>query len=592
MSLRNLFSSSNGELNPAIIIRYALFLLLLIGLTFFYLSPGFRGLTNEKGLEQAQIAREIARGNGFKTKLVRPLSLRQAIEHSEDVTLADLHDTYHAPLNPLLNSIALGFYEDDFQWDRKETVYPLDRVITGVSILFLLGSIAMTFLLVTGIFDAKIGSVTALLMLLCEMLWQFSQSGLPQMLMLFLFTCVNYFLYKALESEINGRKPLIWLLLCAGFFGILALSHWLAIWPFVGLIIFSALYFKPRGVAALFMLLVFLAVVSPWAIRNANITGTPLGSGYFSVLGGMSVGEEYIFRSYEPPSQNIFGAGFYTKIINTSLDQLNGLYAFLGSIAVAPLFFLALLHPFKRRSIADFRWPLLSMWLFAVMGMSLFGLPDKAYDANQLHMLFMPVMTAYGLAFLSILWGRLGFSSQIPVIKNGHLVLAVVFSSVPMILGLIPGIRYSFRSKDLNTQALQISHIRDQAKPSAIVVADVPASVAWYGDRSSLWLPTNPQQMREIKLWTEQKGQPISGILLTRKSADLSLFKMIYGKERDWAPLITGRTVALAGLREVQPKNWTQAGDTIVMSMKNLDFTQLNTEMISKGFFYLEEAGN
>ncbi|MCH2060125.1 MAG: hypothetical protein MK183_05820 [Verrucomicrobiales bacterium] len=592
MSLRNLFSSSNGELNPAIIIRYALFLLLLIGLTFFYLSPGFRGLTNEKGLEQAQIAREIARGNGFKTKLVRPLSLRQAIEHSEDVTLTDLHDTYHAPLNPLLNSIALGFYEDDFQWDRKETVYPLDRVITGVSILFLLGSIAMTFLLVTGIFDAKIGSVTALLMLLCEMLWQFSQSGLPQMLMLFLFTCVNYFLYKALESEINGRKPLIWLLLCAGFFGILALSHWLAIWPFVGLIIFSALYFKPRGVAALFMLLVFLAVVSPWAIRNANITGTPLGSGYFSVLGGMSVGEEYIFRSYEPPSQNIFGAGFYTKIINTSLDQLNGLYAFLGSIAVAPLFFLALLHPFKRRSIADFRWPLLSMWLFAVMGMSLFGLPDKAYDANQLHMLFMPVMTAYGLAFLSILWGRLGFSSQIPVIKNGHLVLAVVFSSVPMILGLIPGIRYSFRSKDMNTQALQISHIRDQAKPSAIVVADVPASVAWYGDRSSLWLPTNPQQMREIKLWTEQKGQPISGILLTRKSADLSLFKMIYGKERDWAPLITGRTVALAGLREVQPKNWTQAGDTIVMSMKNLDFTQLNTEMISKGFFYLEEAGN
>ncbi len=115
MSLRNLFSSSNGELNPAIIIRYALFLLLLIGLTFFYLSPGFRGLTNEKGLEQAQIAREIARGNGFKTKLVRPLSLRQSIEHSEDVTLTDLHDTYHAPLNPLLNSIALGFYKDYFQ---------------------------------------------------------------------------------------------------------------------------------------------------------------------------------------------------------------------------------------------------------------------------------------------------------------------------------------------------------------------------------------------------------------------------------------------------------------------------------------------
>ena len=591
MSLRNLFSSSNGELNPAIIIRYALFLLLLIGLTFFYLAPGFRGLNSEKGLEQAQIAREIARGNGFKTKMIRPLSLRQSIEHSENVTLTDLHDTYHAPLNPLLNSIALNFYKDEFEWDRTETVYPLDRVIAGVSIFFLLGSIAMTYLLVTGIFDAKIGSITALLMLLCEMLWQFSQSGLPQVLMLFLFTCASYFLYRALAAEINGRKPLVWLLLCAGFFGILALSHWLAIWPFVGLLIFTALYFKPRGVAAILMLLVFLAMVSPWAIRNAEITGTPLGSGYFSVLGGMSVGEEYIYRSYDPPSQNIFGAGFYTKIINTSIEQLNGLYAFLGSIVVAPLFFLSLLHPFKRRSIADFRWPILIMWLFAVMGMSLFGLPDKTYDANQLHMMFIPIMTAYGLAFISVLWGRVGFSTHMPLVRNGHLLITVFISSVPMILSLMPGIRYSLRNKDMNTQALSISHIRDQAAPSAIIVTDAPTTLAWYGDRSSLWLPATPQQMREIKLLTAQNRQPLSGILLTRKSSNQSLLKMIYGKERDWAPLVTGRAIAFAGLRGLQPKSWTIAGENMVASMKDMDFTKLNIAMTAKGFFYLEDAG-
>ncbi|MCP4848355.1 MAG: glycosyltransferase family 39 protein [Verrucomicrobiaceae bacterium] len=591
MSLRNTFSSSNGELNPAIIIRYALFLLLLIGLTFFYLSPGFRGLNHEKGLEQAQIAREVARGNGFKTKLIRPLSLQQSVKHSDSVTLTSLHDTYHAPLNPLLNSIALKFYEDDFQWNGKESVYPLDRVITGVSILFLLASIVMTYLLVAGIFDAKIGSVTALLMLLCEMLWQFSQSGLPQMLMLFLFTCACYFLYKALESEISERKPLIWLLLCAGAFGTLALAHWLAIWPFVGLLIFTAIYFKPRGVAAILMLLVFLAIVSPWAIRNIQITGTPLGSGYYSILGGMSVGEEYIYRNYEPPSQNIFGAGFYTKIINTSIAQLNGLYAFLGSIAVAPLFFLSLLHPFKRRSIANFRWPILTMWLFAVMGMSLFGLPDQAFDANQLHMLFIPIMTAYGLAFISILWGRIGFSTNLPLIRNSHLIITVVLSSAPMLLGLVPNIRSSFRHKDLNTQALQISHIRDQAEPAAIIVSDAPASVAWYGDRSALWLPVTPQQMREIKLLAEQKGQPLTGLLLTRKTSNKSLLKMIYGKERHWAPLITGQAVAFAGLRGLQPASWTQAGDTMIASMKDMDFSKLNRAMFTKGFFYLEEAG-
>jgi hypothetical protein len=589
MSLRNIFSSSNGELSPVIIIRYALFLLLLIGLTFFYLSPGFRGLNHSKGLEQAQIAREIARGNGFQSKVIRPLSLRQSLENHDNVSLVGFHDTYHAPLNPLVNSIALNFSKDNFEWNRKETVYPLDRVITGVSIMFLLCSIGMTYLLITGIFDAKIGGITALLMLLCEMLWQFSQSGLPQMLMLFLFTCASYFLFKALQSQINGHKPLLWLILCSGCFGLLALAHWLAIWPFVGLLIFTALYFKPRGVAAVLMLLVFLMIASPWAIRNIKIAGTPLGSGYYSVLGGMSVGEEYIFRSYKSPEQNIFGNGFYTKIINTSIDQLDGLYAFLGSIAVAPLFFLSLLHPFKRRVIADFRWCILAMWIFAVMGMSLFGLPDKAYDANQLHMLFIPLMTAYGLAFLSILWSRLGFSSNIPLIINGHLVLAIFFSSMPMILGLIPGIRYSFRNKDLRTQALQISYIRDEVDPAGIVVSDDPWHVAWYGDRSSLWLPATPQQLLEIQHLTAQNGQPLSGLLMTRASADKSLLKMIYGKERNWAPLVAGQAIAFAGLEEKQDKQWTQAGDIILTSMKDLNFTKLNPALVAKGFFYLED---
>ena len=108
MSLRSFFSTSGGELSPAIIIRRALFLLLLIGLMFFYLAPGFRGLQSPKGIDQAQIARELARGNGFQTKMIRPLSLFQAHSHdSEKISLVQFQDTYHAPLNPLVNSVCL-----------------------------------------------------------------------------------------------------------------------------------------------------------------------------------------------------------------------------------------------------------------------------------------------------------------------------------------------------------------------------------------------------------------------------------------------------------------------------------------------------
>jgi hypothetical protein len=40
-------------------------------------ESGFRGLSDEKAMEQAQIAREIARGNGFSTKMIRPAALWQ-----------------------------------------------------------------------------------------------------------------------------------------------------------------------------------------------------------------------------------------------------------------------------------------------------------------------------------------------------------------------------------------------------------------------------------------------------------------------------------------------------------------------------------
>ena len=87
------------------------------------------------------------------------------------------------------------------------------------------------------------------------------------------------------------------------------------------------------------------------------------------MFGGMGAFEEEIFRTYNHTSGNIFVKGFASKVLETSLNQLNVIYAFLGSIAVAPLFFISLLHPFKRPQIAAFRWFILAMWIPSVIGM-------------------------------------------------------------------------------------------------------------------------------------------------------------------------------------------------------------------------------
>ena len=80
-------TNENGKqpMNPATLVGYALFIVFVVGLGAYYLFADFRGLTNQHGIDQAQIAREISRGNHFTTKFLRPFSLYQARQKAEEM---------------------------------------------------------------------------------------------------------------------------------------------------------------------------------------------------------------------------------------------------------------------------------------------------------------------------------------------------------------------------------------------------------------------------------------------------------------------------------------------------------------------------
>ena len=133
-------------------------------------------------------------------------------------------------------------------------VFPLDRVIAVVSTLFFLMAIGVNYLLAARIFDAKIAGVLAILMLFCETFWNYSLSGLPQMLMLLLFSCAIYFLYRAIEAATAGRIAMVPAIIAGVFFTLLALTHWMTVWIALGYIIFAAVYFRPRGIVGISVL--------------------------------------------------------------------------------------------------------------------------------------------------------------------------------------------------------------------------------------------------------------------------------------------------------------------------------------------------
>jgi hypothetical protein len=530
---------SSNQFDGAVIVRRVIFFVVLVGLTLIHLLVLFRGLGTEQAMDQSQLARQVARGEGLTTKYIRPLEHHLAeVEADQTVPFTGLRDTYHAPLNPLVLGAVFKLVgvdkEGSWEMGPKELIYPLDRVVALVSTLFFLMSIGVTYLLVSRIFDGKIAGVTAVLMLLCSLFWNFSQSGLPQMLMLLLFSCGLYFTYRAVESQEEGRSSMGQAIFAAIFFSLMVLTHWITAWIFFGFLVYAAIAFRPRGIVALSSLAV-LAIGVVWPIvRMVDASGQPFGLARFVFYNGLSSGSEAaVMRTQDLSNAPLGIDGLMLKILGTTLVQATDLIPFLGGIIAAPIFFLALLHPFKRPSIASFRWLILLMWFFGALGMAIFGI-DSSVDLhpNQIHILFAPIMAAYGLAFVSILWSRLNVVSTQPMLRNAHYFAIVAFSAAPMLLSLPRDVRMYLSISDQGgwpqwppyyplvlNRGLGEWVEKDGRQPE-IVVSDLPWAVAWYSDAHCLWLPNSKEEFLMLDTKATDLGTRFSGILITPYSLE------------------------------------------------------------------------
>lgn len=132
-------------------------------------------------------------------------------------------------------------------------------------------------------------------------MWQFSLSGLPQMLMLFLFACTTWLTLRAMENRDLGRSSLGYIFAAALIFGLLTLAHWAALWIFLGWVIFAILHFPRKGLATLIALVGFLLVVGPWLLRNHYICGNPIGLAGYELITQPGTAETDYMRSLTNP---------------------------------------------------------------------------------------------------------------------------------------------------------------------------------------------------------------------------------------------------------------------------------------------------
>ncbi len=544
------------------LIRRSLFFIVLIILTLGNLFTLFRGLNSPQAMDQAQIAREIARGNGFATKMIRPVAYYQAEKTARrTVPLQGFQDTYHSPLNPLLNAAVLKIIGADkmnsWQMSDNEMVYPLDRVIATVCTLFFLIAIGVNYLLISRIFDPKIAGVCAILMLFCEVFWNYSLSGLPQMLMLLLFSCGLYFAYRATEASTEGRIAMTPAIVAGIFFTLLALAHWMTVWISLGYILYAAIAFRPRGIVGISILgLLLVAGIGPM-IRNIDITGSPFGTAFLTLYNGLGNGTETtVMRKSDLEAEPLVLDGLIAKVLRTTLTPATDIIPLLAGIVVAPLFFLALLHPFKRKSIANFRWAILLMWVSTAFGLAFFGISTKPLDPNQLHLLFAPIMTAYGLAFISILWTRLDFVGSTPMLQNVHHFIIIGICALPLVLALPTKVRTGMHLSNRGgvphwppyyAPALNNDNgVKGFTTPKQVVFSDQPWAVAWYADRISIWLPPSREGFQKLETIANDLQTPVAGILISPSSHGSGPVSDVANLYKDFTSLVLDGRVIMA----------------------------------------------
>src|SRR4051812_23459446 len=250
----------------AIWIRRALAVAVIIALSLFYFIHEFRGLATSQAMDQAQIGRNLASGQFWRTDFIRPLAVGQLQAHGKNVAQKIWYDTYNAPLPPLVNAFTLWPIKSHWKMTPRDVVYPGDKVIACVAILFFLASLVVIYHIAKVLFDERLALLASALVLLCDTIWQYSLTGLPQMLLLFLFNVTLYLMVRAVQAQYGGGRVGLWLGAAGVGFGLLALSHALTIWIFLFAFVFCLFFFRPRGAAAVIVLGTFLVTYAPWLV--------------------------------------------------------------------------------------------------------------------------------------------------------------------------------------------------------------------------------------------------------------------------------------------------------------------------------------
>ena len=201
-----------------------------------------------------------------------------------------------------------------------------------------------------------------------------------------------------------------------------------------------------RGRAAAFWggayVVVFLALITPWLIRNHQVSGSFLGLARFDLIDRTGTFQgETLQRSYHPELKDAFSLrGIISKFLVNARTNLVTNFRLIGSDFLVFFFTVGLLYGFRRQETSRLRRVLVGLIVCAIFGMSLIGSdPERigpdVFGSNLL-VLFLPLVAIFGVAFFYLLLDRIPFTTKLT--RGAAIGGFVLLNISPMIFTMLP----------------------------------------------------------------------------------------------------------------------------------------------------------
>ena len=275
----------------------------------------YHGLNDAQSMDNAQLARQIVRHQGFTTKFLRPQAVAQLRDYAVSQSLLTgkprdlfpsnlfppgtpriLPDTYNPPGYPCL--LAAWFYLTRPEFDQVPAaiaaarMYAPDRWIPLLNQVFLLMTAVLIFALGLRLFDNRVAWLGLVAFLGTDLVWHYTLTALSTNVLMFLVTaalmcaleicCVGE---ACFDNEDRSFAPAWrWAFAAALLLAAACLTRLHLLVLLVPFFIFLMVMPRANFFLCAVIALMVIGLVTPWFLHVSAVSGDPLGSNFALLL--------------------------------------------------------------------------------------------------------------------------------------------------------------------------------------------------------------------------------------------------------------------------------------------------------------------